>query len=221
MLFKLSVFSGLSIGIGVCIGWLRFYKMDRSYLPFLLLLTLGFISELGSLAMVKHHGSNIAILNIYSLAEVLLFLWQFNNWQSQRPYRRKLLLTTFAAVAFWAAEWMYRGTLWQPFSGCIILFAATLIFLSMAIVVRQLYPLLLPLRSNALFIIGLGLIFCNTCTVITETCWLLLPGTMAAPMRAMVVIFAAVNFLSNLLFIWSIFYIPPRFRYIFRSSSAV
>lgn len=217
MLFKLSVFSGLSIGIGVCIGWLRFYKMDRSYLPFLLLLTLGFISELASMIIARNRGSNIVIFNIYSLAEVLLFLWQFNNWQSQRPYRRKLLLATFAVVVLWVAEWMYRGTLRQPFSGCIILFATTLIFLSMAIVAKQLYPLLIPLHSNALFIIGLGLIFCNTCTVITETCWLLLPAASATSMRVMVVIFAAVNLLSNLLLIWSIFYIPPRFRYIFRS----
>src|SRR5688572_20166345 len=80
MSFETTVIFSLSIGIGVIIGWARFYKTDPAFLPFLVLLTLGFVNEIISFIIARKGITNYQNYNVFKLIESILLAWQFLKW---------------------------------------------------------------------------------------------------------------------------------------------
>ena len=53
MTFELNAALSLSIGIAAIISWVRVKKTDPAYLPFFILLWLGFTTEIVSILLIK------------------------------------------------------------------------------------------------------------------------------------------------------------------------
>ena len=81
MSYELNAIISLTIGIGPIIGWVRFHKIDPAFLPFLLLLTIGFLNEVVSIILMKYGYTNIINFNSFKIIESVLLLWQFKNWK--------------------------------------------------------------------------------------------------------------------------------------------
>lgn len=58
MSFTLNAIFSLSIGLSVLIGWIRFYKTDPAFFPFLLLVSVGFANEVISIVLALYKHSN-------------------------------------------------------------------------------------------------------------------------------------------------------------------
>jgi hypothetical protein len=70
-----------SVLLPIIIGLIRFRRIDRAYRPFLLLLIIGFITEIISfILIIDLHRSNALAVNIYILIEWILIALQFHVW---------------------------------------------------------------------------------------------------------------------------------------------
>ena len=104
MYFELNAVFSLSIVIGAVIGWMRFRKIDPAFLPFLLLLWLGFINEIISLSIMEAGFSNAINYNVFTLVEALLITWQFKKWKLLEGQERVYYFLQFAFITGWIID---------------------------------------------------------------------------------------------------------------------
>jgi hypothetical protein len=106
MKFILIFLISQSVLLPLLAGLIRWRRIDKGYQPFLLLLTIGFVTEIISFILIRgyRYGSNAIVINIYTLVEWTLIAWQFHVWgflKQKKPLFYALLL--FSAF-FWMAE---------------------------------------------------------------------------------------------------------------------
>jgi hypothetical protein len=83
------VIMSLSVLPASVAGVAKYRQIDPRYYPLVLMMWLGLANELLSYFLISKGFSNIVNVNIYLLAEALLILWQFKNWEfgmSSRSY---------------------------------------------------------------------------------------------------------------------------------------
>src|SRR4051812_43539177 len=104
MSFELNEIFSLSIGLGALIGWVRFYKTDPAFLPFLILLTLGFSNELASIVLMNRGYTNVINFNTFNLIESLLLTFQFLKWGLFGKRKSIYYLVQIFFTGSWLAE---------------------------------------------------------------------------------------------------------------------
>lgn len=79
----------LLIPFGVAL--FRWRRIEKTYYPFFILLTLGVIQELVSYWIIHWlHHTNAASVNVYGLLECAVIVWQFYAWNSFRSFGSRL-----------------------------------------------------------------------------------------------------------------------------------
>lgn len=62
-------------------GLVRLKNIRNMYLPFIALIAVATVTELASFVTIKHYENNSPVINIYSLAEYGLIIYQFYCWR--------------------------------------------------------------------------------------------------------------------------------------------
>src|SRR5258705_989364 len=73
----ISAYSMLVPFIAACV---RFKRLNTNYIPFLLLIVAGFLSELTCELYIDNHRRYEEVLNVYDLLEAIFITWQFKKW---------------------------------------------------------------------------------------------------------------------------------------------
>ncbi|MGJ7031060.1 hypothetical protein [Niabella hirudinis] len=216
MIFQLNAAASLLVGAGAVLGWSRIYRIDRSFMPFLLLLTLAFVQEAVSIVFIYRNHNNTVLYNVFGLVESQLLLLQFYCWKLWRKNSLWYFFWVLLFLLLWGSEWAYWGSLRYTVSPATVIFALCIVFFAMIMLTQQLVPVLPALYKNAIFVICIGLILFHTCAAIAEL--FLIFGVMHDHQMGglVMVVLSVINFLTNLLFTWAICFIPFSFRYIFR-----
>lgn len=218
MNYTLNAIISLSMGIPALLGWLRFKQLSRDFLPFLILLTLAFFNELLSILIINKGYNNAVNVNIFSLLEILLLLWQFKCWGLWANTPRVFKTWISLAVVCWLAEWYILQSGYVFFSVTIIVYAFFLTILAIQIFCIRLYTTTQTLYKDAIFVISIGLMIYFTYGVIMETLWLFKLSYDEKIYSYAMGILSVVNLFTNILYAFAILWIPVRREYIFPSS---
>ena len=141
-------------------GLVRYERLRKAYQPFLLLLMIGFVTEVFSFVLIKfYRTSNAPVHNLYVLAECILVLQQFRRWGFFKKKEKQLWLLTILALLFWVGENLILGKLVADFSPYFTLLYS---FLMVMVCVRVINYFIIHENNNifrnAVFLITLGLI---------------------------------------------------------------
>lgn len=99
-----------SILLPIIAGLVRWRRIDKNYQPFLLLLGIGFITEIVNFILIQgFHTSNLSVLNIYALIEWSLIAWQFHVWGFLRQKKNGFYVLLVFTTLFWITENLIFG----------------------------------------------------------------------------------------------------------------
>ncbi len=219
MNFNVHALFSLTAGAGAIIGWVRIKKTDPAYLPFILLLTAGFITEVISIIAAKKGYSNAPYVNLFMLAESWLVLQLFYRLGLFGKRMWPLLLQVFFVLA-WLTEFYFRS-LNSFYSYFIVGFSTIIVFLSVNMLHTVLFQTSAKLYHNPVFLISLGLIIYFTYSIIVELFWFYGLNNTADFRNKIYSVFSFINLFTNILFILATLWIPLKRQYILRSSLAV
>ena len=217
MTFELNAALSLSVSIGAILGWVRVKKTDPAFLPFLILIWLGFTNEVLSIILMKAGYSNAVFYNIFSLLEALIVNWQFRRWGLYKDNKLPFYLMQFLFFTGWITEIMGRGSIHTFNSYFIIGYSTIIVLLAINVVTKEMFNEPSNLLLNPVFLVCIGLIIYLTYTILVEAFWVYgLNGTKAFRVR-IYEIFAYINLLTNLIFAFAILWIPMKRQFILRS----
>lgn len=214
-----AIFS-LTAGAGAIIGWVRIKKTDPAYLPLILLLTAGFVTEIISIIVSRKGFSNALNVNVFTLMEACLVTQLFYKLGLFAKRTWPVLLQVLFVLG-WVAECFYYRNLNSFYSHFIIGYSTILVFLSINLLHTVLFQTSAKLYRNPVFLISMGLIVYFTYSIIVELFWFYGLNNTEVFRNKIYTIFSYINLFTNTLFILATLWIPLKREYILRSSSAV
>jgi hypothetical protein len=215
MNFYLNAGFSLLIGVGAIIGWVRFNKTDPAFLPFLLLLSIGFLNESISIIVILGGYKNSFNYSIFKLLESFLINWQFLKWRLYNNRNKTYLSLQFVFLILWISEQLLFQNHFRIFSSFFSIIQS-LILVSLSI--RQINNIVftdnIPLWRHPVFLICIGFIIYFTYDVGVEMFMIL--GLTKTPLFRINIyhILIYINLFINVIFICAVLCFPMRKRYI-------
>lgn len=167
-----SFILSLSIAIAGIIGIVRFKVIDKSYYPFLYDIWLAILVELivYLLGTMKAYTVLNGVVNVFSIADALLFTWLFYRWNlfSRHRYILYVLLGFFVAlwivITFFVHGFLQNNWYFRLIYSFVLIFAGVTYFNKLVVTERG------NMLRNSRFLICLGvIIFYTFFTVICAT----------------------------------------------------
>ncbi|MEJ8841487.1 hypothetical protein WG954_03775 [Lacibacter sp. H375] len=216
MVFETHVIFSLTAGAGALIGWIRIKKTDPAYLPFILLLTAGFVTELVSLIVMENGYSNAVYYNLFALAEALLVTQLFYRLGLFKNKKRYVALQVFYVV-LWLCECVYHLSTTSFNTYFIVIYSTVLVFLAIDLLHELLFQMPHKLYRNPVFLICMGMIVYFTYTIIVELFWFYGLNQSSTFRIRIYEVFSYINLFTNILFILATLWIPLKREYILHS----
>src|SRR5882672_12202701 len=117
-----------SILLPIIIGLIRFKTIKAEYLPFFLLLVIGFFTEVISFFLIQKNISNAIPTNIFVLTEWLLLTYQFYIWGFLKKKKRFFYALCLFPILVWIVENIIfrKITVFSPYFRILYAFLLTL-----------------------------------------------------------------------------------------------
>lgn len=203
-----------SVYVALLCAIVCFRKIHGSYRPFLLRIVIASIAEaISSLQIKVLNTGNAVTVNIFTLVETLLWIWQFILWNPS-PSNKRLCLTLMPGLTvLWLLENIVLGKI-DTFSSLFAILASfVLVFLSINEINRLIAEEKRNLLKNSTFLICCGAIIFYTYRIFVEAFYLFELEQSGTFLANVFLILACVNLFVNLLFALAILWIPTRLRF--------
>ena len=211
---KLTELFSYSVGIGAIIGLIRWKIVSQAYLPFILLLWLGFSNEIITTIIISKGYSNAPNNNIYDLIEALSILWLFKKWNLFERNKNLFWYLFFLFAATWGVENFYVSSIKVFNSYFNILYSFIIVLMSIQMINQMILKDRAGLIRNAQFLISVGFIAFFTYKLLIEIFWVYGLNS-SHEFRANVYrIMAYINLAVNLIFALAVLWIPRKREYI-------
>lgn len=217
MQFDVNAIVSLSVGIGAAAGWIRYKKTDPAYRPFLLLLWAGLFNEVFSIVFIYLGYSNAFNYNLFVLVEAVLITEQFARWGLFEKRKRIPLVLQSCFIVLWTGDYLLRGEINVYLSYYIIGYSAVIVLLSIHMLNQVLFKEPGMLLRHPVFLICMAFIIYFTYSIITETFWVYGLNKTTSFRIHIMELFSYVNLFTNLIYAFSILWIPMKRQYILRS----
>jgi hypothetical protein len=148
--YWINYISAGSVVIPCITALIKYNRLNREYLPFILVLTAGLLNELFSLVAVHKGGSNSVNGNIYILVEFLLITLQLFIWKDKRRSLHLLFLVT--GLLIWIADNLVFQPLSVPDSVFRIYASFVIVFLSIDVLNKIVVAGNITNAKNAFFL---------------------------------------------------------------------
>lgn len=214
MSFFLHSLLSMSVLIPVAATIIKMRVINRSYIPFIILIYAGFFNEVLTFIKASKGEYTLVYLNVFSLVEVLLLLWQFKLWELIGS-RFVFYLTMIVMILLWITESLLSTSIFTKVNTLYILVSSSCIMLfSIQLHTSRMFANTNKLKFDPKFIISIGLMLYFFYIIIVEA-FLAYGAGITKDFRIwMQEIFAYVNFITNCLFAIAILCFKPRQRYI-------
>lgn len=209
-MYDLTTILSFSILIGAVIGWIRFKKINPAYYPFIYLIWIGLLTEIVNFFLIKFHGNNVIVSNIYSLLEAIFYTWQFTKWRIISKRFCFVLIPAF--IIFWIIE-MFTVSLSQVQIYFRLSYAFVIVLMSVSAINRLIFTERKNILKNSIFLISISCIVYFTVTVLIWAFWLY--GTKVSQQFSgnLYGIHTWINLFTNLIFALAILWMPSRQRF--------
>ncbi len=202
-----SFLLSLSILIPLIAGIIRFKKLGNTYLPFFILLILGFAAELASNILIyTFKVSNAPVIKIYSLFECCLVLYQLQLWRNWKKDKQLFVFLYIACIIFWFIESIVFANIntFSPYFR--VFYAFVLILLSITQINSMMFNHEGSLLKNPRFILCLSFTIIFLYQILVEASFFI--GSDKSVVANKIIIgWDYINFIINLMFAVAIYFI--------------
>lgn len=214
MNFELNAILSLTAGIAAVASGFKLKEIDRSFLPFVLLLWIAFFTELINISVIYGGFSNMRVYNTYVLLEGLILVCLFWRWKLIEKNKGYLIQLIF--IALWLTESIINK--FSAFNSIyIITYSFAIIFLAIHMLNRLIYSINDSLWKNAKFLICIGVFLFFSYSVIVECFWFYGLNRTTWLRNYVYYILVFINAFTNLLFAFAILWVPKKLKFIIPS----
>lgn len=209
----LVVFFSYSIVLAAIIGLIRFNKLDKAYIPFILLVWAGLFNEIISTVSINLLRSNAVNSNIYVLLEAMLILWFFKNLKLFEKRKNLFYLIAFFYILLWVTDNFYFSSITQFSSYFGIGYSIITVLMSTQVINKLFLEEKARLNKNAVFVIMIGFIVFFTYKALIEIFWVYGLNASTSFRLQVYRIMSYINLSVNLMFALAILWIPRKREY--------
>lgn len=204
-----------TVVLPLCIALIRHDKTIHTFSPFILLLSLSFISECLSFLFIRVlHTSNALVLNVHGLLESLLIVYLFYQWSILKE--KRLLFGVLGAT--FTAIWLVENILFGQISTFSPFFRVFYSFAIILLSINQINYMIAQDSSNLLksatFLICIGFIVFFIYQIIYEAAYFVGQDNNEIANR-IIYLFTFVNSFTNMLYAIAAYHIPLKNEYYF------
>lgn len=195
-------------------GIIKFRNIERDFYPFIIFLWVATLNEIISYFISVLGYSTTLNNNIYILAEALLILWQFKEWEVFQSYKKGYTIMTLALVAVWLLDNSNierLGSITSPFR---LLYSFMIVLMSIHINNRLVFTSKKSLLKNPVFIICCGFTIYFTYKILVEVFWIYGLNATRNFRIGVYEILTWINALINILYLVALLCIPKKPHYI-------
>jgi hypothetical protein len=168
MNIQIQYISAFSILIPCSIALIRFRKLDKVFLPFIVLLWVGALNEALSFVLVKFGRPTTINNNIYVLCESIAILWFFKKIRTVLTGKLIFGFLISSFIVFWIIETFITGWFNRISSYFRIFYSFVIVILSISTVNFLIVTEKKALLKLPVFIISVGFIIFFTYKVLVE-----------------------------------------------------
>jgi hypothetical protein len=203
-----------TILLAAVIAVIKFKNIDRSFYPFLMLTWVASLNEIISLVVSMLGYSTTLNNNIYILAEALLILWQFKEWNLFCSYRNSYRLINSILILVWILEDYNITALGKLTMHFRLLYSLLIVIMSIHLNTRLVFIYKKNLVTSPVFLICSGFTVFFTYKILIEVFWMYGLKSSVNFRNNVYIILIWINGLINILYSVALLCIPAKPRYI-------
>ncbi len=209
--FLIGTILNLFLLVPAVVAIYRFRLIDKTFLPFLLLIWVGAVNEILSLVLIYTVKTNSANSNIYVLLEYILVMYQFYRWSDRSA--KLYLFFILAGLLVWITDNLllnsifYRNALFRIFYSFIVIFFSIDQVNKLIVYERR------SLFKNPVFLVCLTFLIYYSCKAFVEVFITFDLGLDEAFNEKVIMLMVFSNFFSNILYTIALVCIPPKLEF--------
>lgn len=197
-----------SVVIPCIAALLKYNRLNREYLPFILMLAVALLNETISLLIVHKGYSNSINGNLYVLAEFLLITLQLYIWKERR--RKAYLVFLITGLLIWIADNLVFQPLSVPDSVFRLYGSFVIVFLSIDVLNKMVVAGNITLTRNAVFLTCTAFCIYFGIKAFIEVYFAIPYPFSLGFYRSLSLMMLYVNLFINLLYAFAVIWIPSK-----------
>ena len=202
---------GFAIVFPAIIGIIKFNSAKKNFFPFLLFIWIGLLNEVLSFFITRSGSSNAVCINIYTLAESLLIISQFWQWEIISKVTCRIL--AIVLICGWICENLILSKIDVFNSYFTICYAFIIAILSVGSINKILSRTETRLLQNPVFIICIAFLTYFTYDILVESFWIYGLNENAKFRIGIYRIHTYINLFANLMYALAILWIRTKQKF--------
>lgn len=199
--------------IPAIIGFVRFTKIDRGFIPFFFLVFLDLLTEINFEILSRTLGTNSISNNFYFLVSFYIILWQFIRWGFFELKNWWMIFISILMLTTWIVENLIISSLLNFNSYCVVINAGFILILSIQALSKISFLFKKEATKKLIFLILSIWVLKYTQLIITETSWIFLQNLSFEFNVSLGILGMFVNAMTNLAYLLIAIWIPKKRKY--------
>ncbi len=203
-----------SILFPALIAIFKFRNIEKSFYPFIFFIWIGFLNEIISYTISSVGGSTTFNNNLYILAEALLILWQFKEWDIFTSFKKGFMVLSILLVIVWSVDHSNIQSLGSINLNFRLLYSLMIVLMSIHLNNRRIFTFRGNLIKSPVFLVCNGLVIYFTYKILVEVFWIYGLNKTQSFRMDVYVIMAWINAFTNIIYSLAILCIPKKPHYL-------
>jgi hypothetical protein len=208
------VLFSFSILLPAIIAGIKFRNIERSFYPFIFFIWIGVLNEIISYVISTKGGSTTFNNNLYILAEALLILWQFKEWDVFQNVKKGFITLFVILIIIWFFDHGSKESFTSINLNFRIFYSLMIVLISIHINNRLIFTFSGNLIKSPVFLVCNAFTIYFTYKILVEVFWIYGLNTTKSFRVDVYIILTWVNALTNILYSIAMVCIPKKPHYI-------
>lgn len=203
-----------SILLPAIIAGIKFRNIERSFYPFIFFIWIGVLNEIISYVISMSGGSTTFNNNLYILAEALLILWQFKEWDFFQNFKNGFIILFVALIIIWFFDHRNKEHFSSINLNFRLFYSLMIVLMSIQINNRLIFTFSGNLLKSPVFLVCNAFTIYFTYKILVEVFWIYGLNTTKSFRIDVYIILTWINALTNILYSIAMVCIPKKPHYI-------
>src|SRR5665213_1902374 len=202
-----------SILLPAIFAGIKFRNIERSFYPFIFFIWIGVLNEIISYLLSVRGGSTTFNNNLYILAEALLILWQFKEWDVFQNFKKGFAILLVSLLAIWFLDHGNKESFGSINLNFRLFYSFMIVLMSINVNTSLVFSFSRNLLKSPVFLICNGFVIYFTYKILVEVFWIYGLNSTKSFRTDVYTILTWINAFTNILYLLAILCIRKKPRY--------
>ena len=199
--------------IPAIIGFFRFTKIDRAFVPFFFLVFFDLLTEINFEILTRTLGTNSISSNFYFIVSFYIILWHLLQWGVLEIKNWWTIFTSVVVLSTWIIENLIIRSLWKFNSYCTVISSGFVLILSIQALSKISFLVKKETAKKLIFLLLAIWILKYAQLIVSETSWIIYQGLSFEFNVNLGILGMCINGLTNLVYLLIAIWVPKKRKY--------